>query len=71
MAWRDQWQTAKFRGVEFRFRTASATLGRRNVVHSYPGRDDPYVEDMGRKAREFSLEAFVLGDDYMAWRDRL
>lgn len=71
MAWRDQWQTASFRGVKFRFRSASAVLGRRNVVHSYPGRDDPYVEDMGRKAREFTLEAFVLGSDYMAWRDQL
>lgn len=71
MAWRDQWQTATFRGVKFRFRSASAVLGRRNVVHSYPGRDDPYVEDMGRKAREFTLEAFVLGTDYMAWRDQL
>ena len=71
MAWRDQWQTASFRGVGFRFRTASATLGRRNVVHSYPGRDDPYVEDMGRKAREFTLEAFVIGANYMAWRDNL
>lgn len=71
MAWRDQWQKASFRGVEFRFRSASAVLGRRNVVHSYPGRDDPYVEDMGRKAREFTLEAFVLGDGYIAWRDQL
>ncbi|MEW5904927.1 MAG: DNA circularization N-terminal domain-containing protein [Pseudomonadota bacterium] len=71
MAWRDQWQTASFRGVVFRFRSAAAVLGRRNVVHSFPGRDEPYVEDMGRKAREFTLEAFVLGDDYIAWRDRL
>lgn len=71
MSWRDQWQKGSFRGVEFRFRSASAALGRRNVVHSYPGRDDPYVEDMGRKAREFTIEAFVLGDNYIAWRDRL
>ncbi len=71
MSWRDQWQKASFRGVEFRFRSASAVLGRRNVVHSYPGRDDPYVEDMGRKAREFTIEAFVHGDGYIAWRDRL
>ncbi|OGS90863.1 MAG: hypothetical protein A2Z95_06250 [Gallionellales bacterium GWA2_60_18] len=71
MSWRGQWQTASFRGVEFRFRSASAALGRRNVVHSYPGRDDPYVEDMGRKAREFTIEAFVIGAGYIAWRDKL
>lgn len=71
MAWRDEWQKAKFRDVEFHIRSAGAALGRRNVVNQYPGRDDPYVEDMGRKAREFTLEAFVIGDDYMAWRDKL
>lgn len=66
-----KWQKASFRGVEFRFRTTSASLGRRNVVHSYPGRDEVYVEDMGRKGREFTFEAFVHGDDYITWRDRL
>lgn len=71
MAWRDQWQEASFRGVKFRFRSAAAALGRRNVVHEYPGRDDAYVEDMGRKAREFTFEAFVIGADYMRWRDQL
>lgn len=71
MAWRDEWQTASFRGVEFRFRSAGASLGRRNVIHKYPQRDDVYPEDMGRKAREYTIEAFVIGDNYMAWRDRL
>lgn len=71
MAWRDQWQEASFRGVKFRFRSAAAALGRRNVVHEYPGRDEAYVEDMGRKAREFTFEAFVIGADYMRWRDQL
>ncbi|BCB26480.1 tail protein [Sulfurimicrobium lacus] len=71
MAWRDQWQEASFRGVKFRFRSAAGALGRRNVVHEYPGRDEAYVEDMGRKAREFTFEAFVIGADYMRWRDQL
>lgn len=71
MAWRDQWQKASFRGVEFRIRSAAGTLGRRNVVHEYPGRNEPFVEDMGRKAREFTFEAFVIGADYLRWRDQL
>lgn len=71
MAWRDQWQKASFRNVEFRFRSAVASVGRRNVVHQYPGRDESFVEDMGRKQREFTIEAFVIGDDYITWRDRL
>jgi prophage DNA circulation protein len=40
-------------------------------VHEYPGRDEPFVEDMGLKAREFALTAYVIGTDYQADRDAL
>lgn len=40
-------------------------------MHEYPLRDLPYVEDLGRKARRFTVQGFVLGDDYMAARDAL
>ena len=46
-------------------------MGRRTVAHVYPGRDLPYLEDMGRKPREFQLQGFVLGSNYMADRDAL
>lgn len=71
MAWRDQMQKASFRGVPFHVLGTDGQIGRRNVIHEYPLRDLPYAEDLGRKAREFSIEAFVLGDDYMTARDRL
>jgi prophage DNA circulation protein len=71
MAWRDQLQQGKFRDAEFFTEGADADIGRRNVLHEYPLRDLPYVEDLGRKAREFGLECFVIGADYMAARDRL
>lgn len=70
-AWRKQLQRASFRGVAFYVRSADTEEGRRGVLHEYPLRDDPFVEDMGRKAGEFSLEAFVLGDDYFKARDAL
>lgn len=70
-AWRDQLQPASFRGVPFHVRSADTEEGRRGVLHEYPLRDDPFVEDMGRKAGEFSLEAFVIGDDYFKARDAL
>lgn len=69
--WRDQLQPASFRGVPFHVRSADTEEGRRGVLHEYPLRDDPFVEDMGRKAGEFSLEAFVIGDDYFKARDAL
>jgi len=70
-AWRDQLQKASFRGVPFHVRSADTEEGRRGVLHEYPQRDDPFVEDMGRKAGEFSLEAFVFGADYFKARDAL
>ncbi|SOD42335.1 DNA circularization protein [Nitrosovibrio sp. Nv4] len=69
--WRDQLQAATFRGVPFHVRSGDGTIGRRTVSHEYPGKDVPYVEDLGRRAREFTLEAFVLGADVMRDRDAL
>jgi prophage DNA circulation protein len=40
-------------------------------LHEYPGRDVPLAEDLGARAHEHRLEAYVLGDDYMAARDAL
>lgn len=71
MAWRDKLQPASFRGVPFFIEGDDATFGRRTVVHEYPQRDKPYAEDMGRATREYSLQAFVVGPDYMAQRDKL
>lgn len=71
MAWQDQLQKASFRGVEFQVEADDAAFGRRVQLHEYPQRDKPFVEDMGRKAREISLTAFLVGPEYMAARDRL
>ncbi|WP_432721295.1 DNA circularization N-terminal domain-containing protein [Jeongeupia wiesaeckerbachi] len=71
MNWRNQLQTAQFRGVEFHTQKSSGEIGRRVQLTEYPLRDTPYAEDLGRKARTFSLDAFVIGADYMARRDKL
>ncbi len=71
MSWRDRLQPASFRGAAFSVQGHEHETGRRVAVHEYPGRDRPYAEDLGRRAREFSVEAFLVGADYMAARDRL
>lgn len=71
MAWRDDMQRASFRGVPFYVTQSDGEIGRRNVTHEYPQKDEAYVEDMGRKARSFTLICFVLGANYMAARDAL
>lgn len=82
MAWRDQLHqltlpdgralvAGSFRGVAFRTVDAEIKVGRRNVVHEYPQRDLPYVDDLGRRARRYPIEAYVIGDNYLAERDAL
>jgi prophage DNA circulation protein len=63
--------TASFRGVPFRLNDAINSLGRRAQIHEFPGRDRPYVEDLGETARTYSLDGYVLGDDALVLRDRL
>lgn len=69
MAWRDEMQRASFRGVQFYVQESTGSIGRRNVIHQYPNKETANGEDLGKKAREFTLTAFVLGDDYMTQRD--
>jgi prophage DNA circulation protein len=71
MVWQKQLRTASFRKIRFTLTNAESSFGRRTVSHQFPKRDEPYSEDMGRKAREFQIEAFVLGPDYLRQRDRL
>ena len=61
----EQLMPASFRGVGFYVTSAGIKAGRRTVVHEYPQRDKPYVEDIGRATRQISINAFVVGDDYI------
>ena len=62
---------ASFRGMPFHIEAGAKVSGRRNVVHEYPKRDDPYTEDMGRKARRFQISAYVIGSFYVLEREAL
>lgn len=71
MTWRDNYRAATFRGVGFFVSTADSTHGRRQAVHETAQRDVPYTEDLGRKAREFSITGYLLGQDYDVERETL
>jgi prophage DNA circulation protein len=71
MSWRDRLLPASFRGVPFKVESAEGEHGRQTVRHDYPLRDQPFYEDMGRKAREFRITGFVVGDDYLEQLDAL
>ncbi|MFO6448903.1 DNA circularization protein [Erythrobacter sp. NE805] len=71
MAWRDQIQQGSFRGAAFRTESEERAGGRRVVSHEFPGRDDPVTEDLGARAKTFTIDCHVIGDDYIARRDAL
>ncbi|WP_066667337.1 MULTISPECIES: DNA circularization protein [unclassified Sphingomonas] len=71
MSWRDDYRPGSFRGVPFRTQAAERQGGRRGVTHEFPGRDTPWTEDLGRRARRYTLDCFVAGDDYFGARDAL
>lgn len=69
--WKDNLREASFRGVPFFYDSTGIDGGRRTQTHEFAYRDKPYTEDLGRKAQEIPIEAYVLGDDYMTARDNL
>jgi prophage DNA circulation protein len=71
MAWRDSLQQAEFREVPFYVQRVESAVGRRSVVHEFPGRDKPYVEDLGKRPRRFTIDAYILGETYDEIRDEL
>lgn len=71
MSWRERLRPASFRGFPFTVDATELTTGRRLVVHKYPGRDNPYPEDMGREVRTYTVEAYIVGPDFDEWRDTL
>lgn len=69
--WRKRLLPGSFRGVAFAVKNVQTQVGRRVVIHEYPQRDDPYPEDLGLKADAFTIEAIIVGADYIKARDAL
>lgn len=62
---------ASFRGVKFCIESHEHETGRRSVRHEYPYHDDAFMEDLGCKTREFTINGFVSGKFCRDQRDRL
>ncbi|MCB2106352.1 MAG: DNA circularization N-terminal domain-containing protein [Rhodobacteraceae bacterium] len=69
--WLSTLWAASFKGVPFYFESDKEKGGRDNVVHVFPNRDQPFVEDLGEAPRLYSGLAYVHGDDADRWADTL
>src|SRR5215475_9877075 len=54
---------ASYNGVEFFVETSSDEFGRRGDLYEYPLSDDTGYKDLGRKARRFKVEGYLIGAD--------
>lgn len=71
MSWITQYRQASFRNVNFLVSQHEATGGRRIATHEFPQQDMPYSQDMGLRAKRFRIDAYVLGDNYFAERNKV
>lgn len=53
---------ASYKGVPFWVEKDEEGGGRRLVVHQFPMRDDPFVEDLGEDERTYDVTAYVASD---------
>ncbi len=83
MSWKDKlvwadktFHKASYKSATFHIESADTSVGRRNVVHQYPFKETPYVEDLGGDASEFTISGYVIQNtknkfDYLAEKDAL
>jgi prophage DNA circulation protein len=58
--WRDELLPASFRGALFHVQLGTKESGRRIALHEFPKKDTPYAEDMGRRARAFTVRGYCI-----------
>ncbi len=67
----DQLLEASFKGVPFLIPRERESGGRKLAVHEYPGFDDRFAEDLGKRLPVFSILAVIHGPDVKNQRLRL
>jgi len=75
-SWKKHLLTAKFRDAEFHVQDVDTGIGRRNIVHQYPNKDVPFLEDLGLDADELTINGYVIqkqenDHDYFPARNKL
>jgi len=69
--WKRRLRPASFRGIPFYVEAHEYAFGRNAVPFESPDKSSKFTEDTGEKTDVFSVEGYVLGDDYMSLRNAL
>ena len=57
---------ASFKGAQFNVESSSDEFGRRGHLYEYPLGEQTGFKDLGRKARRFKVEGYLIGSDQVA-----
>lgn len=68
MAWPDDFIKGSFRGVPFNIERSEVKGGRRKQDREFAKRGEGNSEDLGKRLKSFTMELYVLGDDYFQQR---
>jgi len=71
MGWRERRGVASWKGIVFEPVSIQFQIGQRTVLHQFPLRDTPFIEELGRMARAFQVSGYVIGENYDLARNRL
>lgn len=76
--WFQNLKQASYGGVKFGVESIRTAAGRKTSIHTYPFRDDVWVEDLGKRPRQFEVLGFLVEGDLItgggaviSQRDRL
>lgn len=61
--WFKNLNKASYGGVPFGVESIRTRAGRKTSVHTYPFRDDVWVEDLGKRPRQFEILGFLVEGD--------
>ena len=54
---------ASYGNVKFGVEGVRTSAGRKTAVHAYPFRDEVWIEDLGKKGRQFEIQGFLVEND--------
>ena len=69
--WRESLLPASFRGISFVIEQTSVPTGQRGQLHEFVQRDEPFFEQLGKRAQVHKMTAFIIGPDSFERPDKL
>src|SRR5262245_52975871 len=65
------YQRATWKGVPFEVESSADEFGRRGDLYEYPLSEDTAFKDLGRKARRFRVEGYLIGAEQVSLTQRM